>query len=132
MASLINGNRMFCTNCKGEFNLVLPIGLTEMCQIMRAFTRLHKGCKKHFAESAMKHLITKNMNLYTIYNSPTDYPDTYVCRRWKIDHENNPVAMEVFMVCTDLEKIRNKLFEMGLFKIPRDESDDKKIVETWL
>ena len=73
------------------------------------------------------------MNLYTIYDSPTDYPNTYVARRWQvIGTENEPVAMEVFMVDADLDKIRDKLFGMGLFKIPRDESDDQKIVETWL
>jgi hypothetical protein len=73
------------------------------------------------------------MNLYTIYDSPTDYPDTYVCRRWQVvPPENEPVAMEVFMVDADLSKIREKLFGMGLFSMARDESDEQKIVETWL
>ena len=133
MASLINGNRMFCTHCKGDFYLVLPMPLTEMCATMRAFTKLHKGCKQHYTNNTIKHLIKKNMNLYTIYNSPTDYPDTFVARRWEVvPPENEPVAMEVFMVDADLDKIREKLFGMGLFKVPRDESDDQKIVETWL
>jgi hypothetical protein len=133
MAALINGKRMFCTNCKGDFYLVLPIGLTEMCQTMKAFTRLHKGCEKHFSESEIKHLIKKNMNLYTVYNSPTDYPDTYVVRRWEVvPPENEPKAMEVFMIDADLKKIRSELSKKGLFKIPRDESDDQKIVETWV
>jgi hypothetical protein len=130
MAAVINGNRMFCTNCKGDFFLVLPIPLTEMVITMRDFTKLHKGCAKHYSESEIKHLTKKNMNTYTIYNSPTDYPNTYVARRFEI--ENVPIAKEVFMVDTDLDKIRTKLSEMGLFKIPRDESDDEKIVETWL
>lgn len=73
------------------------------------------------------------MNLYTIYDSPTDYPDTYVVRRWEVvANEKDPVAKEVFMVDTDLFKIRTVLLNMGLFLIPRDESDDEKIVETWL
>lgn len=130
MAAVINGNRMFCTNCKGEFFLFLPIPLTEMVSTMKNFTRLHKVCKKHFSESEIKHLTKRNMNLYTIYNSPTDYPDTYVARRFEV--ENTPIAKEIFMIDTDLENIRTKLSEMGLFLIPRDESDDKKIVETWL
>jgi hypothetical protein len=73
------------------------------------------------------------MNLYTIYDSPTDYPNTYVARRWEIvSPDNVPTAMEVFMIDADLQKIRDKLFLMGLFPIPRAETDDKKIVETWL
>jgi hypothetical protein len=54
MASLISGNRMFCTNCKGEFLLVLPIGLTEACVTMRAFIRLHKECYKHYPEKEIE------------------------------------------------------------------------------
>ncbi|HEY6143704.1 MAG TPA: hypothetical protein VIV55_09870 [Flavobacterium sp.] len=133
MAAVINGNRMFCTNCKGEFFLILPIGLTEMVSTMRTFEKLHKGCTKHFSESETKHLIEKNMNLYTIYNSPTDYPDTYVARRWQVvPSENKPDAMDIFTIDKDLDNIRKKLSEMGLIRIPRDESDDEKIVETWL
>jgi hypothetical protein len=73
------------------------------------------------------------MNLYTVYESPTDYPDKYVVRRWEIvDPDNVPVAKEVFMIGSDLNEIRNALQKMGLYRIPRDESDDKKIVETWI
>lgn len=50
MAALINGNRMFCTNCGGEFILIVPMGLTEVISTMRAFTRLHKECSKHYPE----------------------------------------------------------------------------------
>lgn len=72
------------------------------------------------------------MNLYTIYNSPTDYPDKFVVRRWEINPpENNPVAMNVIIIGSDLEEIRSALRNMGLFVVPRDESDDIKIVETW-
>jgi hypothetical protein len=73
------------------------------------------------------------MELYTIYDSPTDYPDTYVVRRWEVvTGKKEPVAMEVIMIDDDLDKIRTQLREIGLFPIPRDENDDKKIVETWL
>lgn len=133
MASLVNGNRMFCTNCGGEFFLILPIRVTDVVIIMRAFTRLHKFCYKNFPENQIKHLIKKNMNLYTIYNSPIDYPDTYVVRRWEVEPpDNEPVAKNVVIIGQNLNEIRSALRNMGLFVIPRDESDDKKIVETWL
>lgn len=73
------------------------------------------------------------MNLYTIYNSPIDYPNTFVVRRWEVvPPENKPIAKNIVMIGSDLDFIRNALREMGLFVIPRDESDDEKIVETWL
>lgn len=73
------------------------------------------------------------MNLYTVYDSPIDFPDKFVVRRWEVSGSDNvPKAKNVIMTGSDLEKIRNALREMGLFVIPRAESDDKKIVETWL
>ncbi len=73
------------------------------------------------------------MNLYTIYNNPTDYPDTYVVRRWEIvAPENKPTPKNVVIIGSDLNEIRSALREMGLYVIPRDETDDEKIVETWL
>ncbi len=54
MPPLINGNRMFCTNCGGEFFLVLPMPLTEVVSTMRAFTRLHKECSKHYPEKPIE------------------------------------------------------------------------------
>jgi len=73
------------------------------------------------------------MNLYTVYNSPIDYPDTYVVRRWEVvPPDNEPTAMNIIMIGSDLNKIRSALRQMGLYAIPRDESDDKKIVETWV
>lgn len=73
------------------------------------------------------------MNLYTVYESPTDYPDKYVVRRWEVEAPDNvPTAKNVVMIGSDLNEIRNALQKIGLFVIPRDESDDKKIVETWI
>jgi len=73
------------------------------------------------------------MNLYTVYESPSDYPDNFVVRRWEIVAPDNvPVAMNVVIIGQNLDIIRKELREMGLFRIPRDVSDDKKIIETWL
>ncbi len=73
------------------------------------------------------------MNLYTIYDSPRDFPDTYIVRRWEVvDNEKEPVAREVFMVDKDLDKIRAELQKKGLLAFQRDEDDDAKIVETWI
>ena len=73
------------------------------------------------------------MNLYTVYNSPSDYPDKFVVRRFEIvPPKNEPVAKNVVIIGNDLEEIRGALRQMGLFPIPRDETDDIKIIETWV
>ena len=72
------------------------------------------------------------MDLYTIYYDTLDFPNTYVCRRFRIEQpENQPIAKEVFMVDDNLEKIREALYYMLMVRIPRDENDDPKIIETW-
>lgn len=73
------------------------------------------------------------MNLYTVYDSPNDYPNKYVVRRWEVSNElKDPIAMNIIIIGNDLEEIRKQLVSMGLFSIPRHETDDKKIIETWL
>lgn len=73
------------------------------------------------------------MNLYTVYNSPSDYPNDYVVRRWQITEQSKaPVAMNIIIIGKNLAEIRKQLAAMGLYQIPRDVTDDKNIVETWI
>jgi hypothetical protein len=44
--STISGNILTCENCKETHVVVLPIGLTEFCEILKSFEKLHKYCKK--------------------------------------------------------------------------------------
>lgn len=69
--------------------------------------------------------------VYTIYDSPTDFPGQIVVRSSAIDASGirpSPVA-----TCyPDLEAARHWLRHAGLSRIPRDVDDDACIVETWL
>lgn len=63
---------------------------------------------------------------WTIYDHPSDFPNTYVARRF-VNAKPSTSIIE-----GDLEDIRVVLQEMGLICFQRSPSDDPKIVETWL
>jgi hypothetical protein len=42
--------KLFCLNCGGEFNLILPMPVTEMTKKIDAFNLLHKDCVKTWVE----------------------------------------------------------------------------------
>jgi hypothetical protein len=71
--------------------------------------------------------------IFTIYNSPKDYPNTYVARLWTID-SGKPVSTKYFVVNKNLDILRSLLpiYELGLVCFERNTNDDLCIVETWL
>lgn len=71
------------------------------------------------------------MDLWTIYDHPTDYPDLYVARRWRIG-AGVMIATGHVLGDTDIEKIRQNLYRRGLVRINRSPQDDPKIMEVWL
>ena len=70
------------------------------------------------------------MNLWTIYDHPTDYPDTFVARRFVVgggeEHATNDV------ITGSLAGIRDSMEELGLYCIGREPGDHPNVVETWL
>jgi hypothetical protein len=66
------------------------------------------------------------VNLYVIYDHPTDYPDKWVVRRWELD-----VPKEVVGTADSLEEAR-ALIPEGCTNLSRSTSDDPKIHEVWL
>lgn len=64
---------------------------------------------------------------WAVYDHPNDYPDAYVARRFE---NENPTS--TIMVCPELDRIRQQLFDMGLIKIERFQGDDPKILECWI
>jgi hypothetical protein len=72
------------------------------------------------------------MSLWTIYDSPTDFPGKFVARRHDIFRDRKePQVSEEHFVADSLDEIRN-LIPFGLACLTRSEEDDAKIVETWL
>ena len=76
----------------------------------------------------------RNLYVFTVYDHPTDFPDHFVVRRFKISSEPpyEPIPDCIFMQEKSLMVIRDYLSYIGLYKIPRDPNDDPKIVESWI
>ena len=71
------------------------------------------------------------LSMWTIYDHPKDYPDTYVARRWEVG-PTGAMATRVLMTSEDLGWLREQMEDMGLTCLARVDGDDSKIVETWL
>jgi hypothetical protein len=70
--------------------------------------------------------------MWTVYDHPTDYPDSFVARRFDVDG-NGAKPSESIIIHSDLNKLRDMLcFELRLTCLARSEGDDPKIIETWL
>lgn len=75
----------------------------------------------------------ESLSIYTVYDHPLDYPDSYVVRRWNVVGEDVVPDLKVLIVSKDLETIREMLVvQMGLTLIPRMLIDDSKILETYI
>ena len=72
--------------------------------------------------------------IWTVYDSPTDYPGKCVARRYDIGGgREGPVASDSVIVMPDLEMIRHVMIaELHLTCLPREPGDDPRIVESWV
>lgn len=72
--------------------------------------------------------------IYTLYNHPVDYPDEFVIRRFTVSKGSNlPVPdNELFFRSISLQKCQDKMKEMRLYRMLRDNSDEPKIIESYI
>lgn len=70
--------------------------------------------------------MTNALSLWVVYDSPIDLPGRFVARKWL----NETPTAELIQGKT-LDELRGRL-PAGLFRLARAESDDEKIVETWI
>jgi hypothetical protein len=68
------------------------------------------------------------MSQYAIYDHPTDFPDSFVVREWKVSGAG--VEAGSAQTADSLEQAR-ALVPPGLQLLPDFEDDDPKIVEVW-
>jgi hypothetical protein len=68
--------------------------------------------------------------VWTIYDHPKDFPNSYVVRPFSSRQGAAPLT--VHFEHAQLEHVRGALEHLGLICMPRAESDDPTIVETWL
>jgi hypothetical protein len=79
------------------------------------------------------------LNVWTVYDHPKDFPDTYVARRFEVGRSAELGPSESVsprrtddIVQGELQIIRESFKHCGLTCFIRNEGDDPNIVESWL
>lgn len=67
------------------------------------------------------------LDMWVVYEHPTDFPEHYVARLWEGETPTTTHIIE-----RDLEKLRERLFRMGMVKLDRMPGDVPVVLETWL
>jgi hypothetical protein len=73
----------------------------------------------------------ESLDMWTIYDHPRDFPNSYVARLFQVEAGKSG-ATETIIVNDDLELIRKEFESCGLVCIIRADDDDPVILETWL
>lgn len=75
-------------------------------------------------------------SMWVIYDHPTDYPNSFVSRRWVAEDiaSGKLSATDDVLVSHSLDNIRHKVRTLGRMnvKIAKRNDDDPKIVEIWI
>lgn len=72
------------------------------------------------------------LSIWTVYDHPIDMPEYYVARRFEVKRGGECGPTHDYIRDHDLERLRKSLADKFLVCMPRWESDDPKIVESWL
>jgi hypothetical protein len=72
------------------------------------------------------------LDIWTVYDHPTDYPNNYVARRFTIDASGGARPTDSIIVAPDLARLRAYLAgTLFLARLDRQPLDKPDIVETW-
>jgi hypothetical protein len=78
----------------------------------------------------------RKVSLWTIYDHPDDYPESFVARRFEVTAPDDwPATAEAtadVIESASLAPLREGMVERGLTVIPRSPEDQSNIVESWL
>ncbi len=72
------------------------------------------------------------VEIWTVFEKPTDFPQDYVARRFVIQGGEPPWGTEEKIVSKSLDLIRASMQARGLILLPRDENDQPRILESWI
>lgn len=73
----------------------------------------------------------KPLEMWTVYDHPTDFPDCFVARLWLIDADG-PKPSTFALKSESIDELRSALVDQGLTVLDRMPGDDAKILEVWL
>jgi hypothetical protein len=71
-----------------------------------------------------------NLNIWTIYDRPTDYPHGHIARRFEVGKGEQIVTDHTLI--GELDELRQTFERAGLTKLKRQEGDEPQIVESWI
>jgi hypothetical protein len=71
-----------------------------------------------------------NLNIWTIYDKPTDYPHGFCARRHEVS-KHGPLATD-HLLMGELSDLRLIFLRAGLHCLNRQEEDEPQIVESWV
>lgn len=70
------------------------------------------------------------LGLWTVYDRPKDYPHGICARRHEVTAGRSKPTEHILI--GELKQLQGYFRAAGLHRLPRDEKDDVKIVETWV
>jgi hypothetical protein len=71
-----------------------------------------------------------NVDIWTVYDHPNDFPNSYVARRYEVGSGGFRATKDI--VQGELQIVREGFRTCGLTRLRRAHSDDEKIVESWV
>lgn len=74
-----------------------------------------------------------SLSTWTIYDHPSDFPDNYVVREFRIQAGSDPILGQAHLFLT-LAEARDALQQLApsAYCLARQPEDDPTVVETWL
>lgn len=71
------------------------------------------------------------LDMWVVYDHPSDFPDVFVARRWEILREERPTAD--VLKHSDLDMLRHMIAtdKHCSVQLARSPEDDPRIVEVW-
>ncbi|MES2460583.1 MAG: hypothetical protein V4671_08355 [Armatimonadota bacterium] len=77
-------------------------------------------------------LVIGSLSVWTIYDSPFDYPGRFVVRRWEVSGPDGRAVPDQECVLADSLEEARAAVPPGLRNLGRYPQDDINIAETWL
>lgn len=71
------------------------------------------------------------LQMFTIYDRPSDHPRHVVLRTWSIEQSASPRFVGEAL-CDTVDEARAVMLEAGLYCLGREPLDEPTIVETWI
>lgn len=72
----------------------------------------------------------QNLIIWTIYFSPSDFPDEYVARMFEFDQPTKNIFHGAGVM--SLRALIQNCSDHELYKIPRSENDHPSVIESWI